>query len=100
MSINTARDRQKELIAVWENDGPARAKAMCRNLSEMLSVEEISADYYLGEANALANEMKWNQDMNYMTEKIRHLVEMMAIATKHTPEGEYWERAVKDLRKY
>lgn len=100
MSINTNRDRQKELIEVWQNDSPAKAKAMCHNLSEMLSVEEISADYYLGEANALANEMKWNQNMNYLTEKIRHLVEMMAIATKHTPEGDYWERAVKDLRKY
>lgn len=98
MSINTDRDRQKELIAVWENDGPAKAKEMCRNLSEMLSVEEISADYYLGEANALTNEMKWNQDMNYMTEKIRHLVEMMAIATKHTPNEEYWKNAVKALR--
>lgn len=100
MSINTDRDRQEKLIEVWQNDGPAKAKAMCRNLSEMLSVEEISADYYLGEAKSVVRELEGRQDMNYMTEKIRHLVEMMAIATKHTPESEYWERAVKDLRKY
>lgn len=100
MSINTARDRQEKLIEVWQNDGPAKAKAMCHNLSEMLSVEEISADYYLGEAKTIVRELEGNQDRNYLTEKIRHLVEMMAIATKHTPEGEYWERAVKDLRKY
>lgn len=98
MSINTPREKQQDLIAIWQMDGPEEAKAMCDNLSDMLSVEEISADYYLGEAESLVRVLKGNQDMAYMTEKIRHLVEMMAIATLHTPNEEYWKNAVKALR--
>jgi len=98
MSINTTTERQRELMNVWETMGPAEAKRQCRNVSEKLAVEEISADYYLEEAKAVAQELAGNQDIYYLEEKIRHLVEMMDIATKHTPINERWMMAVNALR--
>ena len=101
MATEMSPERRKELQTIWDEHGRTECKKHCNDASEKLMMEDVSVGYYAHEANAIQVELTLKYtDEAYLSEKVRHLVEMMQIITEGTESGAKWTEAYDALRPY